>query len=85
MKLSFWVNLLAIKQLLREKNPLRLFYKHWKERLMAMLHIRGNLTLTQQHLSKQRLALQHFEVAHNFVAFENPSQSIQGNVFNQQR
>ncbi len=85
MKLSFWVNLLAIKQLFWDKNPSLLFFNHWKERLIAIVRIRENLTLTQQHLIKQRMALQHFEVAHNLVAFENPSQSIQGNVFNQQR
>jgi len=85
MKLSFWIHLLALKQLLTEKQPTHLFYKHWQERLKAIFSMKQNLALTQQHLAKQRTTLHQFETAHNIIAFENPTQTVNGSVFNQLR
>jgi hypothetical protein len=85
MKLSFWVHLLAIKHLLAEKQPTHLFYHHWQERLMAIFSMKKNLGLTHQHILKQQATQQRFEAAHNLVAFQNPTQTIEGSVFNQLR
>jgi hypothetical protein len=85
MKLSFWVHLLAIKQVFGENRPTQLVYQHWQERVVALFAVKKNIALTQAHVVKQQGVLHRFEMAHNLVAFENPTQTVEGGKFNQVR